>query len=61
MKEYCKCHFCCSYDEHECCEDVCVNYSSFNPSPWRIKKKAQEEGVSVSDVWLLIKLESGGI
>lgn len=57
MDEFNKCKFCCSYDSYEGCEDPVCNSSNhicYRMDVQKIIAKADERGISVTDVLNLI-------
>ena len=57
MDEYCRCRFCKSYDEYDCCEWGCYNFKNYKPNKNRLIEKAKEKEISVTDLIALINLE----
>lgn len=62
LKEFSRCNFCRHKIEDYCSQNVfggkkCEKYDSFDVDVCKLIKKAEESGISVSDVIALINLE----
>ena len=57
MHEFDKCHFCISYDPSDdwCRDPICDNHTHYILDVNKILKKADERGISVTDVLNLIR------